>query len=46
MNRRVEFRVCNPEDNEMARPEGSSPSMKGVKSTNSSRFIGNKNSGY
>ncbi len=47
MNRRVEFRVCGDGDAEMARPTGSSnSSSKGVKSTNSSRFIGNKNSGY
>jgi len=46
MNRRVEVRVCNPTDTEMARPAGSSPSSKGVKSSSSSKFIGNKNSGY
>jgi len=47
MNRRVEFRLCGEGDTEMARPDGSSNnSSKGVKSTNSSRFIGNKNSGY
>lgn len=43
MNRRVEFRICGDADVEMGRPESAS---KGVKSTNSSRFIGNKNSGY
>lgn len=43
MNRRVEIRVCQPTDSEMARPEGYVPS-KGVKST--SKFIGNKNSGF
>jgi OmpA-OmpF porin, OOP family len=47
MNRRVEVRVCGPNDAEMSRPEGSSnSSSKGVKSTNSSKFIGNKNSGF
>ncbi|MBC7886002.1 MAG: OmpA family protein, partial [Saprospiraceae bacterium] len=45
MNRRVEIRVCGANDVEMARPEGASTG-KGVKSNNSSRFIGNKNSGY
>ncbi|MBL0026650.1 MAG: OmpA family protein [Saprospiraceae bacterium] len=44
MNRRVEIRVCTPTDSEMAKPEGYVPTGKGVKST--SRFIGNKNSGY
>ncbi|HMR86563.1 MAG TPA: OmpA family protein [Saprospiraceae bacterium] len=47
MNRRVEFRLCADGDTEMPRPTGSSNNTsKGVKSTNSSRFIGNKNSGY
>jgi OmpA-OmpF porin, OOP family len=46
MNRRVEIRVCNASDAEMARPAGSVPASKGVKSTSSSKFIGNKNSGY
>jgi len=47
MNRRVEVRVCEPTDAEMSRPEGAAKgSAKSVKSTNSSRFIGNKNSGY
>jgi outer membrane protein OmpA-like peptidoglycan-associated protein len=46
MNRRVEIRVCGPNDTEMTKPEGYMPasSSKGVKST--SRFIGNKNSGF
>lgn len=43
MNRRVEIRVCEPTDAEMAKPEGYVPT-KGVRST--SKFIGNKNSGY
>lgn len=46
MNRRVEVRVCAPEDAEMPKPEGAVSTSKGVKSTNSSKFIGNKNSGY
>jgi OOP family OmpA-OmpF porin len=46
MNRRVEIRVCGPNDTEMSRPEGAPRSSKGVKSTSSSKFIGNKNSGY
>jgi hypothetical protein len=44
MNRRVEFRVCGPDDKEMPKPEGAT--SKGVKSTSDSKFIGNKNSGY
>jgi len=46
MNRRVEIRVCNPTDAEMTRPAGALSGGKGVKSTSSSKFIGNKNSGY
>lgn len=46
MNRRVEIRVCGPNDSEMSRPGGSDSSSKGVKSTNTSKFIGNKNSGF
>jgi hypothetical protein len=47
MNRRVEIRICAPEDTDMARPEGAPVgTSKGVKSTNTSKFIGNKNSGY
>lgn len=48
MNRRVEFRLCQDGDKEMTKPAGSSnkSSSKGVKSSNSSRFIGDKNSGY
>ena len=46
MNRRVEIRVCGTNDTEMSRPEGAPRSSKGVKSTSSSKFIGNKNSGY
>ncbi len=49
MNRRVEFRVCAPEDAEMARPAGSSASTgkgKGVKGASATKFTGNKNAGY
>ncbi|MBK9150956.1 MAG: OmpA family protein [Saprospiraceae bacterium] len=48
MNRRVEFRVCMPEDKEMSRPEGSAGKGMGtgVKSTGSSKGTGDKNSGY
>lgn len=49
INRRVEFRVCNPEDVDMARPDGPNA---GQGSTGSSRpgskykYKGYKNSGY
>ncbi|MBK9254880.1 MAG: OmpA family protein [Saprospiraceae bacterium] len=46
MNRRVEFRVCAPDDKEMARPEGTSTTGTGVKSTGTSKVRGDKNSGY
>ncbi|MBK8818776.1 MAG: OmpA family protein [Saprospiraceae bacterium] len=49
MNRRVEFRVCGPDDAEMAAPAVGSSSMEkssSTKSTKTSKFIGNKNSGY
>jgi OOP family OmpA-OmpF porin len=49
MNRRVEFRVCGPEDVEMTAPAVGSSSMEkssSSKSTKTSKFIGNKNSGY
>ncbi|MCB9309179.1 MAG: OmpA family protein [Lewinellaceae bacterium] len=47
MNRRVEFRLCEPTDADMERPSSSfSTKGTGVKSTGSSRFIGNKNAGY
>jgi OmpA-OmpF porin, OOP family len=48
MNRRVEFRVCAPEDSEMARPEGASSTGRGksVKGAGSTKYVGNKNSGY
>jgi outer membrane protein OmpA-like peptidoglycan-associated protein len=43
MNRRVEFRICEPTDNDMGRPEGGSAGRS--KRTGSS-FRGNKNSGF
>lgn len=47
MNRRVEFRVCQPGDAEMSAPAvGSSMSEKSSKSTKTTKFSGNKNSGY
>jgi len=46
MNRRVEFRVCGSDDADMNAPSGVGSSSKGVKSTGSSKFIGNKNTGY
>ena len=41
MNRRVEFRVCDPADFDMARPEGPDAG-RGA----SSSYSGNKNSGF
>ncbi len=49
MNRRVEFRLCEPGDSNMARPEGGSAGSGGRgKSTSSGdgSLKGNKNSGY
>ena len=47
VNRRVEFRVCQPGDAEMSAPAvGSSMSEKSSKSTKTTKFSGNKNSGY
>lgn len=50
MNRRVEFRICEPTDTDMARPEGVSAGSGGTGSSGSgssgSIFRGNKNSGY
>ncbi len=44
MNRRVDIRVCGPSDMNMEKPEGT---IKGTGSSRgSSRFIGNKNSGF
>lgn len=44
MNRRVEFRVCQPGDSEMTRPEGAEAGT-GSRSGGSG-YMGNKNSGY
>lgn len=44
MNRRVEFRVCQPGDNEMGRPSGAEAGS-GSRGVGSS-YRGNKNSGY
>jgi len=44
MNRRVEFRVCQPGDNDMGRPAGPSAGSGGSRSGSS--YSGNKNSGY
>ena len=47
MNRRVEFRVCDPSDAEMVRPAGGSAGSGDKKSGKvGSTFKGNKNSGY
>ena len=50
MNRRVEFRVCQPGDNEMGRPEGPNAGTGernyNSSSTSGSTYSGNKNSGY
>ncbi len=46
MNRRVEIKICGQDDKEMEKPAGSPAGSKNVKSTSSSKFIGNKNSGY
>jgi len=44
MNRRVEFRVCDSTDTDMAAPEGMSESGRGTRSRSSLR--GDKNSGF
>jgi hypothetical protein len=44
MNRRVEFRICEPTDTDMARPEGGSAGRR--TGSSGSSFKGNKNSGY
>ncbi len=47
MNRRVEFRLCEANDNDMAKPEGPNAGTGSVKGAGSnSTFSGNKNSGY
>jgi outer membrane protein OmpA-like peptidoglycan-associated protein len=45
MNRRVEFRVCEPGDNDMGRPDGGSAGS-GDRGKSGGSFRGNKNSGY
>jgi OmpA-OmpF porin, OOP family len=45
MNRRVEFRVCEPTDSDMARPEGGSVG-RSKRTGSGSSFKGNKNSGF
>lgn len=45
MNRRVEFRVCNDGDTDMARPEGKNAGQ-GPSGATGSQYSGNKNSGY
>ncbi|WP_235291938.1 OmpA family protein [Portibacter lacus] len=45
MNRRVEFRVCQDSDTDMARPEGPNAG-KGETGKTGSQYSGNKNSGY
>lgn len=42
MNRRVDFRVCGPNDVQMEKPEGPTS----IKGTGTSRKVGNKNSGF
>lgn len=47
MNRRVEFRVCEATDSDMARPEGPEAGSGNAKSgANGASNSGNKNSGY
>ncbi|WP_235296833.1 OmpA family protein [Portibacter marinus] len=45
MNRRVEFRVCQPGDEEMAKPDGPNAGQ-GPSGRTGSQYSGNKNSGY
>ncbi len=47
INRRVEFRVCNPEDYDMSRPEGPNAGVNSYGSSRpGSKYKGYKNSGY
>ena len=46
MNRRVEFRLCEPTDAEMAKPEGKGGNSGNNSNNSGSIFKGNKNSGY
>ena len=46
MNRRVEFRLCEATDAEMAKPEGKGGNSGNTSGNSGSIFKGNKNSGY
>jgi OmpA-OmpF porin, OOP family len=46
MNRRVEFRVCEPGDSDMGKPEGGSVGSSRRTGSGGATFKGNKNSGY
>ena len=46
LNRRVEFRLCEPTDAEMAKPEGKGGNSGNNSNNSGSIFKGNKNSGY
>lgn len=46
MNRRVEFRLCEPTDAEMQKPEGKGGNSGNNSNNSGSIFKGNKNSGY
>jgi outer membrane protein OmpA-like peptidoglycan-associated protein len=46
MNRRVEFRLCEATDAEMAKPEGKGGNSGNNSNNSGSIFKGNKNSGY
>ncbi len=46
MNRRVEFRLCEPTDAEMQKPEGKGGNSGNTSGNSGSIFKGNKNSGY
>lgn len=48
MNRRVEFRICEPSDSDMGRPEGGNAgsSSRGSGKSSGSSAKGDKNSGY
>lgn len=46
MNRRVEFRVCQAGDYDMARPEGADAGSGSRSGSTGTQYSGNKNSGY
>ena len=46
MNRRVEFRVCEPGDYDMPRPEGANAGSGSRSGSTGTKYSGNKNSGY